>query len=280
MKKRLFALLLAAMLPLALTACGGDTSSGNKDEVSASSSAASEASEKSKDEMLEQAETTTFSELLTALQENKLRAQDTYVGNVYTYTECVTAIEEDYAELSGSVKVYLPKEDLMSLNVNEVIRVVGTIDSLDLIETSQMVNGFDFSSPAPAVEMKPAYYIDNQFEVTGPVEMRYMMLVELSGNVVDQTGLASAWLFEMSSNMGTVNLEEAIPVEHHTGQNITSLPIDGQEVANGDTITISCRLIDEAASLNRDMYGTHARQHEYKAADVKLIRVDEKAAAE
>ena len=277
MKRKLLALLLAAALPLSLAACGGEEGSADQQNSSAASSSAE--AEVSMEDMLEQAENTTFSELLTALQENKLRAQDTYVGNIYTYSECVTAIEEDYAELSGSVKVYLPKADLMNLNVNEVIRVVGTIDSLDLTETSQMVNGFEFTSSAPAVEMKPACYIDNRFEVTGPVEMRYMLLVELSGNVVDQTGLESAWLFEMSSDMGSVDLEQAIPVEHHVGQNITSLNIDGQEVANGDTITISCRLIDESASINRNTYESRARQHEYKAADVSLVRVDQKAAA-
>ncbi len=273
MKKRFLALLLAAVLPLSLTACGGNgNGAGSSDGASAEATT-------SKEELLEQAENITFTELLTALQENKLRAQETYVGNVYTYSECVTAIEEDYAELSGSVKVYLPKDDLMNLNVDERITVVGTIDSLDLTETSETINGFEFSSTAPAVEMKPAYYVDNRFEVTGPIEMRYMKLVELSGSVVDQTGLESAWLFEMSSDMGMVNLEEAIPVEHHVGQNITSLPIDGQEVANGDTITISCQLIDDSASLNRGTYESRARQHEYRAADVKLVRIDQKAAA-
>ena len=81
MKKRFLALLLAAVLPLSLTACGGNgNGAGSSDGASAEATT-------SKEELLEQAENITFTELLTALQENKLRAQETYVGNVYTYSE-------------------------------------------------------------------------------------------------------------------------------------------------------------------------------------------------
>ena len=125
------------------------------------------------------------------------------------------------------------------------------------------------------MELRDAYVVTDTFEVTGPIEMRYMDLYNQYGQLLEvQTGLASAWLFEMDTDIGEIDLAPAIPVEHVLGQNISQLYIGDQLVSNGDTVTISCRLTDPGASLNRDFYSTSAYEHSYEASDVSLVRID------
>ncbi len=274
MQKKWMALLLAGALALPLAACGGQTA-GDGSAAGSSPAAQSSAPATSMEDMLAVAQPVTYGELLNALQENRLRAQDTYQGNTYLYTECVTAIEDDYAELSGTVKVYLPRDTLAGLNVDQRIQVVGVIDTIDLAEQSSTAAGYEFQSSAPAVELRDAYVVTDTFEVTGPIEMRYMDLYNQYGQLLEvQTGLASAWLFEMDTDIGEIDLAPAIPVEHVLGQNISQLYIGDQLVSNGDTVTISCRLTDPGASLNRDFYSTSAYEHSYEASDVSLVRID------
>lgn len=153
--KKLLSLMLAAALALSLTACGGNsgtggtnTSSGGKDNA--------------KEEMLANAPLLNISEMMQAFNENKIRAEETYLGNDFKIFGFVSEIESEYCDLSstlGSIKfrVYLDKEELKELNSGEGINIVGTIDSFEKGKEGT----WDTPPESDIININTAYYVDN-----------------------------------------------------------------------------------------------------------------------
>lgn len=241
--KRVLPLILAAALTLSLAACGGEN-----------------VSMPTKEELLETAQVVDYKELQSALQGNKVRAQETYVGNVYQYSGFVTAIEAEYVELDATIYVYLSSEELASLNVRERINVVGTIETADLLTQTFMMNKKD----VPTIEMKNAYYVSNLIELSGTVQMGYMDVLNSSGQAFSGTGLELQWYLNICppdrdewGNAIRYSLKDAIPVEHIRGQDITAVTYLDETFSQDDTISIVCEMEypqDTELMLNRDFY--------------------------
>lgn len=170
--KKLLALILAAALALSLVACGGgsgagDTntpSTGNGDTTSTDTPNTPSGGEKTKEEMLANAQRISLAELFDAFDENKVKAEETYFGNDFSVFGIVYEIESEYCDLgyidtvgAGRLRVYLDKEDLVELNKGEIIHIVGTIDNFENGE----FKGYDTPPEDNIINMRTAYYIDN-----------------------------------------------------------------------------------------------------------------------
>lgn len=239
--KKMLPLILAVALTLFLVGCGSEKVP-------------------TKEELLESAQVTDYKELQSALQENKVRAQETYIGNVYQYSGFVTAIEEEYVELDATIYVYLSREELASLDVKDRINVVGTIETADLLTQTSMMSKKD----VPTIVMKNAYYVSDLIELTGTVQMGYKGGVNSFGQAFTGVGLESQWYLNICppdtdewGNAIRYSLKDAIPVEHVNGQDITSVTYMDATFSQDDTISIVCRMEypeDTDLAMSRDYY--------------------------
>ena len=229
--KKLLALMLAA-LALSLVACGGGGAEDNNTPSGGEDSA--------KEEMLSNASACNFIDMQSAYNDNKVNAQDTYVGKVYTVTGYVSEIESEYVSivpldtpldyLTGlpvsTIIAYLPADDIKQLSKMEVINIVGEITSLENIEK---------------IEMKNAYYIDNTVTISGNIEFlvdistnQHVMIVETesvplsSSTLVDYKCTYNVCSVEENGGMNNGNLEEA--------------EIGDITVTEEDTVTIQCHM--------------------------------------
>ena len=171
--KKLLALILAAALALSLVACGGgsgagdtntpsapSTPSGGNGDTTSTDTHSGGGEDSAKEEILANAQLFDLAEFSNAFGENKVRAEETYLGNSFKMYCIVNKIEDEYFDYrtnfsNRTFRVYLSKEELMELNVGEGVNIVGTIDSI----------GTERASDAPVdltiINIKPAYYIDN-----------------------------------------------------------------------------------------------------------------------
>ena len=177
--KKLLALILAAALALSLVACGGGSGAGDTNTPSdtpstengdtTSTDTPSGGEDNAKEEMLSTASTCDFYKIQYDYEQNKVNAQETYVGKIYKITGYVSEIESEYisivplnallryASYSGgipvtTVRAYISKDDIKRLSTHDVINIVGEVTNLDSIST---------------MEMKNAYYIDNIVTISG-----------------------------------------------------------------------------------------------------------------
>lgn len=240
--KKLLALILAAALALSLVACGGDSGTGDTNTPSGGADSA-------KEEMLSNASACDFIDIQSAYNDNKVNAQDTYVGKVYTVTGYVSEIETEYVSivpldtpldyLTGlpvsTIIAYLSTDDIKQLSKMEVINIVGEITSLENIEK---------------IEMKNAYYIDNAVTILGNIDFaidtstnQHVMIVETksvplsSSTLVDNKCTYSVCSVEETGGINNGNLEEA--------------KIGDITLTEEDTVTIQCKM-----EYNRGTYSS------------------------
>lgn len=81
----------------------------------------------SKEEMLAQA--VEIDNLFDALDENPVKANEKYVGNIYLITGSVTNISSDKINI-GAYSVPLSKEEILELDNEQRVTVVGKIESI------------------------------------------------------------------------------------------------------------------------------------------------------
>ena len=200
--KKLLALILAAALALSLVACGGDSGAGDTNTPSGGEDSA-------KEELLSNASACNFIDMQSAYNDNKVNAQDTYVGKVYTVTGYISEIESEYVSivplntpldyLTGSpvstIIAYLSTDDIKQLSKMEVINIVGEITNLENIEK---------------VEMKNAYYIDNTVTISGNIDFvvdgsltQHLMIVE-----TESVPLSSSTLVDYKCTYNVCSVEE------------------------------------------------------------------------
>lgn len=142
--KRWLAYLGAAMLLISLTACGSKENSG-------------------KEEPPETAEPFVYSSFLEEVSKNEVRAKESCVGNSYEISAfvadvaeegCTLEILEPNASSDYSFFVSLDSESLTALNVNERIKVVGTV-----VDVSR-----------GRIDVSPAQLADSSWELGGTVQ--------------------------------------------------------------------------------------------------------------
>ena len=166
--KKLLALILAAALALSLVACGGGSGTGDNKTPSTgngdTTSTDTPSGGMTKEEMLANAQRVSLADLFADFNENKVKAEETYIGNTFSVFGYVYEIESEYCELgyintvgSGRLRVYLDKEELIELDKGEVIHIVGIIGDFEKEESK----GYNMPPTDDIINMKTAYYIDN-----------------------------------------------------------------------------------------------------------------------
>ena len=119
-----------------------------------------------KEQMLEVAKELDFKQLSEDVDNNMARVKEEYEGNIYKYSFYIEEINEDYVELGG-FKVYLIKDELITLSKGEKITVVGEVNKIDVNEdykTRTVGRNDDCSFIG---EMKNAYLVSKTFNITG-----------------------------------------------------------------------------------------------------------------
>ena len=159
--KKLLALMLAAALALSLVACGGDGEAGDNNTPGGGDNTPT------KEELLESATNVTIDTIEKEIHDNKLKAEQTYVGNSFIIggfvrsvesDHCILSLEEYYSAVTTTIRADLSTDSLVELKRGEWINIVGVIDSLE-------------SAPVQHITMKTAYFIDNIRIMTGEVEI-------------------------------------------------------------------------------------------------------------
>lgn len=148
--KKVLALVLSLILVLSLVACGGGSSS----------------SETSKDDLLAKAQPLSILSISSELQNNKARALNTYKDGVYTIWGIVQEINTDSVVLyvkydDTRIRAFLPSDELMQLNADTGIQVVGTITNIQE-ETSQY---YEYTFNYNYVSLENAHYITDVYEI-------------------------------------------------------------------------------------------------------------------
>lgn len=240
--KKALSLLLAFVMCLSLCACGGGNDKENNDT---STNDSTREKSISKDEMMQCA--VEIDDYKSAMQENKARAEATYIGNVYYITGKVSNIESDHIDV-GDFTVYLPREDIMQVSKGQQIKVVGKIDSLSYETVSDGWGGYYDECTGV---MSSAYFVTDRFDVNGTLIMYYISLRDINGKTDNRYGVESAWEIGLdvvpdATREVYYHMEDEIPVNHVLGQKITTVEFGGQELKDGSQITVSAKLFWDA----------------------------------
>lgn len=242
--KKLLALMLAAALALSLVACGGGggtgdnntPSGGNGDTTSTDTpSGGGEDSETeepvmTKEEMLQVAEEVSWTDIQNASVKNIASAKQQYCDKVIQLDGKIWSIEEDHIVIGGTgdkylVDVYLPLDEIITLENQQIITVVGKTTD-EIVNTTENVAeySFDFSY----YQMPNAYLVKDTVEwnckTRGPsMNDDYDWIVEFeNSNIlhhvyfsdsVDITTLGLAMELKLSGKQIDNNLHDAIIIE-------------------------------------------------------------------
>lgn len=153
--KKVMALLMALVLVLSLVACGGNTNE-EKGEDSQTSM--------SKEELLNNAQPLSIPTIVNQLQGNRARAIDTYKDGIYTIWGRIVRINDDSVELDGLntvVRVFLPHDELVKLDLGSAIQVVGIITDIQK-ETEQI---FEDTYNINAITLENAHFLNDIYEI-------------------------------------------------------------------------------------------------------------------
>ena len=116
----------------------------------------------SKEKVMESASEVDCQVFWRDISDNRALSDEKYMNKNLKMTMSVSDIASDYVEMyKGSMKVYLPKDNLVNLNDGDVITFAGKLVS---IEEEKL----DFGSRT-CVTFKPAYLVDDVYEITGRI---------------------------------------------------------------------------------------------------------------
>lgn len=122
----------------------------------------------SKEEMLAQAEEVNASVINNESFENFARAKQTYCNKILKLKGMVQSIAEDHIELGYNstyvIDVYLPMDEILTLEVGQQIAVVGETTD-EVINSSENIAEYAFEYVH--YQMPTAYLVQDRFEITG-----------------------------------------------------------------------------------------------------------------
>lgn len=148
--KKLLVLVLSFVLLLSLCACGGGTAS---QETPQNSDTSTDASLDNTDEMADN-EIPSLDELLTTAVEldgytffqeyesNKVKLSSQYEGKSCLVAGIIDGIENDHIIVTDSnlkVNVYIPTEEIIDLEKNQYVEVVGILENIDYEQNMSLV---------------------------------------------------------------------------------------------------------------------------------------------
>lgn len=256
--KKWIALLLAAVLCLSLVACGGKGSSSSTEDDTTSAEPEKSETEATltKEEMLACA--VEIDDYASEMAENKLRAEEKYIGNVFYVTGGVSNIQSDCVDV-GDFTVSLPTEEIIQLSSGQRITVVGRIDSLTAEESQEMYDGWSFTNTTYHGVMSNAYFVNDTYELSGTLIFYYKDLYGMNGKLERHNyGNPDYWEFGLDmvdDNVIAVgySMKEDIPVNHVMGENIDTITISGTELHNKDKITVSAKIFYDNGYILKDV---------------------------
>ncbi len=241
--KKIIALILAIIMCLSLTACG---------------------SKMSKEEMLEVA--VEIGNYRKELNENQLRAQEKYVGNIYLITGYVSDLTPESIKIDGFT-ITLSEEDIIKLENKQKVTIVGKVDSLEIVENEEMLGGSNYNIPEPHGIMSNAYVVEDKFDVSGMLLFRYVPSILSNGKTHGNFGEEEHWevgidTIDNNSYIVDYDMTDEIPVKHVIGKDIDTVTISGKEFNNEARITVSAKVFYQST------YGIDA---DYYLKDVEVI---------
>ena len=244
--KKLLALILAAALALSLVACGGGgtgdnntpstPSGGNGDTTGTDTPSGggedneTEEPAMTKEEMLQVAEDVSWVDIQNASVKNIVKAKQQYCNKVMQLKGKIWSIEQDHIVIGGDaanylVDVYLPLDEIITLENQQVITVVGKTTD-EIIDTTENVAEYSFDYSY--YQMPNAYLVKDTVEwnckTRGPsMNDDYVWIVEFeNSNIlhyvyfsdsVDITTLGLAMELKLSGKQIDNDLHEAIIIE-------------------------------------------------------------------
>ena len=201
--KKSITILLAAVLMLSMSACGGgnniNTPTGGNDTPTTTP----EITAMTKEEMLEQAQEINPVDVYNAYQENKARAEAMYLNNVYKISGKVGSIDSDFLTIAN-FQVYLSGDVLIALLPSDNITVVGEISNMNKKGGEILIHGLG-TVTTDVFEMENAYFIEifATGYVISIIEESYLHLLTIqdisTGNIIS---------IELNSNALLSNIEK------------------------------------------------------------------------
>lgn len=234
--KKLLTLLLVALMTFSMVACGEETTSAetNKTDIAIT-----------KEEMLENASELNISELKGSIMENPVRAQETYVGNCYTYSGYVLNINNDSAQIGLAdteyyFTVYLSNDDLVQLDKNELVTVVGTVSDVNSETKKIEYTGGSYEKSVIVGTIQDAWLVTDTYELTGTLKMYANSFYYAGGIQYHNTDEPNAWYLIVQDGDKT---KEYYLKEIQSVVNGSSAMISESEITAGTEITISGRVL-------------------------------------
>ncbi len=225
-------------------------------------------SSKSKEDLLAEAKELNNNTFFQDVMNNQVKAEDTYKGKTFIITAPVSDISSS-SVIVGQFKVSLSRDEIVKLDNKQVVTVVGIIKDFKIVESSESVAGTTFTSRIVEGELQNGYLVSDTQEITGTIKMYYMDIYSSSGKATKRTGQSEAWwLAVVTGSVGSspeYHLEDAVPVTHTKGVDITKVTISGKEVTSGSKITIKGKVFYDGTTT---VGGSTAK---YKMTDVELI---------
>ena len=214
----------------------------------------------SKEEMLEVAQELNITEFTNTINDNILKAKETYNGNIYRYTGFVSNIETNYAEI-GNIKVYLDKESLKTLNKNQKVEVVGKLENIDAEEEQKSVAGTTYEETKFTGEMKNAYIKNDIFEITGIVDVadEYKLVSSYSGKISETKRELKEWY----CHIGNYDITEFSETKNFVNNIVEKNIVLGTEITDGNSVTITGKV-----------FNITSNNAKYQIKDLKTIKVN------
>ena len=230
--KKLLALMLAAALALFLVACGDDSGAGDTNTPStgngdtSSTDTPSDGGEDNeteepamtKEEMLQVAEDVSWVDIQNASVENIVKAKQQYCNKVMQLNGKIWSIEQDHIVIGGDaanylVDVYLPLDEIITLENQQVITVIGKTTDEIIDTTYQMQNAYlvkdtvEWNCKTRGPSMNDDYDWIVEFENSNILHHVYF------SDSVDITTLGLAMELKLSGKQIDNDLHEAIIIE-------------------------------------------------------------------